>query len=168
MVAPLQTAGAVDLAQLAYVSAFAAVGAWLYFCSAYTGRSLHRESSYRRLAVGVFLVVVAVELTNPLHGLYFSVEPVATPFPHLAVDHHLLHWLAMGLAYYVEDDGPGIPEGERESVFEFVETSTAGGSGLGLAIVATVADAHGWTRRVTRSENGGARFEFGGVDAVRE
>lgn len=290
--------------------------------------------------------MVVVKLTNPLHGLYLSAEPVATPFPHLAVDHHLLHWLAMGLAYslaavggfmlfelfaqtgsdtrpllvlaaltglpvatsvageysdrvldmtyepigvaafavgvlfvylerfrtvklagevgdsvivvdesdeirdsngharegadvddplpvslsataerswatvdapdadlvvvsdlrfladgdrlrqlfenlfrnsvehaaadvtvtvgaleggdgfYVKDDGPGIPE--RESVFEFGETSTAGGSGLGLAIVATVADAHGWTRRVTRSETGGARFEFGEVDAVRE
>jgi signal transduction histidine kinase len=81
------------------VVGFAAIGAWLYFCSAYTGRNHHREPGYRRLAVGVFLLVVAVKLTNPVHGLYFSAEAVATPFPHLAVDHHLLHWLAMGLSY---------------------------------------------------------------------
>ena len=30
---------------------FAAVGPWLYFCSAYTGRSLHRSPTLRRAAV---------------------------------------------------------------------------------------------------------------------
>ena len=75
------------------------VGPWLYFCSAYTGRSLHRAAILRRLAVGVFLVIVLVKLTNPLHHLYFRAEFVTTPFPHLAVQTLLLHWLVMGVAY---------------------------------------------------------------------
>jgi len=78
---------------------FAAVGAWLYFCSAYTGRSLHEDATYRRAAVVVFVFVVGLKLTNPLHGLYFTATPTATPFPHLAVEHSLLHWASMGLAY---------------------------------------------------------------------
>ena len=75
------------------------IGPWLYFCSAYTGRTLHRQPTYRRLAVGVYLVIVSVKLTNPIHGLYFTSEIVLTPFPHLLVEHGVLHWVAMGLAY---------------------------------------------------------------------
>jgi signal transduction histidine kinase len=75
------------------------VGPWLYFCSAFTGRTLHRSRVLQRLAIGVFLAIVAVKLTNPIHGLYFRAELVTTPFPHLAVQHLLLHWIAMGLAY---------------------------------------------------------------------
>jgi signal transduction histidine kinase len=81
------------------VVGFAAVGAWLYFCSAYTGRGLHRNTTYRRIGLAVFGVVIALKLTNPVHGLYFTTTTATTPFPHLAVEHHLLHWLAMGLSY---------------------------------------------------------------------
>jgi len=46
----------------------------------------------------------------------------------------------------VEDDGPGIPEPERERVFERfhrLSGQKATGSGLGLSIVRRVADVHG-------------------------
>jgi len=77
----------------------AAVGPWLYFCSAYTGRTLHRDRTYRRVLLGVFLLIVAVKLTNPIHGLYYEASYATVPFAHLAISHQLLHWLAMGLAY---------------------------------------------------------------------
>ncbi|WP_135819822.1 sensor histidine kinase [Halostella litorea] len=60
--------------------------------------------------------------------------------------------------FYVADDGPGIPEGEREKVFED-GFSDGGSTGLGLTIVEEVAAAHGWTVSVGGSESGGARFE---------
>ncbi len=81
------------------VAGFAAVGPWLYFCSAYTGRSLHRNPMIRRVAVGVFLLVVAVKVTNPIHHLYFTTEVVTTPFVHLAITHGIFHWIVMGLSY---------------------------------------------------------------------
>ncbi|MFW5978058.1 MAG: ATP-binding protein [Halohasta sp.] len=81
------------------VVGLATVGPWLYFCSAYTGRTLHRNRTYRRVAVGTYLSIVAVKLTNPMHGLYFTSETVSQPFPHLLIDHGVLHWVAMGLAY---------------------------------------------------------------------
>lgn len=65
----------------------------------------------------------------------------------------------------VDDDGGGVPEGERQRVFErFVRLDDArsrddGGNGLGLAIVAEIVAAHGGTVTVAQSPLGGARFE---------
>jgi signal transduction histidine kinase len=44
-------------------------------------------------------------------------------------------------------------------VFDFGH-SGASGSNVGLAVVRDVAEAHGWSVRVTEAETGGARFEF--------
>ncbi|OYR39419.1 HAMP domain-containing sensor histidine kinase [Halorubrum sp. Eb13] len=65
--------------------------------------------------------------------------------------------------FFVEDDGPGIPEIERDSVFERGYSSESEGSGLGLAIVASVVSAHGWEIAVTDAPNGGTRFEVSDV-----
>ena len=74
--------------------------------------------------------------------------------------------LSDGDGFYVADDGPGVPPGERESVFETGYSTAENGVGFGLAIVERVADAHGWEVRVTDSQSGGARFEVSNVDVV--
>jgi PAS domain S-box-containing protein len=66
--------------------------------------------------------------------------------------------------FYVADDGPGIPEDEREQVFEAGHSTSENGTGFGLAIVKQITEAHGWDVRVTDSEVGGARFEISGVE----
>jgi len=66
--------------------------------------------------------------------------------------------------FYVADDGPGIPEDEREDVFDHGYTTSDGGTGLGLKIVRQVVEAHGWSITVTESADGGARFEIRGVE----
>ena len=67
--------------------------------------------------------------------------------------------------FAVADDGPGIPEDDRDRVFEWgYTTDEEGGLGLGLCIVREIAEAHGWTLSVTESAAGGARFEVRGVD----
>ncbi|WP_080505254.1 sensor histidine kinase [Halorubrum aethiopicum] len=70
--------------------------------------------------------------------------------------------------FYVADDGPGIPEEEREEVFEPGHTTAEEGTGFGLAIVERIAEAHGWTVSVTEGRDGGARFEFAGVETHGE
>ena len=61
----------------------------------------------------------------------------------------------------IDDNGSGIPEGERKAVFErFTRGSTAGksGSGLGLALVAQQAFLHGGSTSLHDSPLGGARL----------
>lgn len=63
----------------------------------------------------------------------------------------------------IDDDGPGIPEGDRAVVFErfarLDPARTTGGSGLGLALVGDIVTRGGGTIAVTDSPLGGARFE---------
>ncbi len=63
----------------------------------------------------------------------------------------------------VDDRGPGIPEAERERVFDRFhrrEGTSAEGSGLGLAIVRAVARQHGATLRLLDAPQGGLRAEL--------
>jgi signal transduction histidine kinase len=68
--------------------------------------------------------------------------------------------------FFVEDDGPGIPEADRERVFERSYTTGEAGTGFGLAIVEGIVGAHDWEIRVTGGTDGGARFEITGVESV--
>lgn len=62
----------------------------------------------------------------------------------------------------IADDGPGIPESQRERVFErFVRldescTRSSGGTGLGLPIVAQIVHAHRGSVAVADGPSGGA------------
>lgn len=67
---------------------------------------------------------------------------------------------------WVDDDGPGISEGERERIFErFIRLDDArtrdrGGAGLGLAVVHSAVEQMEGTIEVLDSPLGGARFEI--------
>ena len=66
---------------------------------------------------------------------------------------------------YVADDGPGLPDDERDRV-ELTDfgVSPGGGTGIGLAIVEHVAAAHGWTLEVDESPEGGFRATLVGAE----
>jgi len=65
----------------------------------------------------------------------------------------------------VDDDGPGVPEADRERVFdrftrlEAGRGGVSGGAGLGLALVHALVVGRGGTVRMTASPCGGARVE---------
>ena len=84
---------------LGLIFGFATVWAWLYFASAYTERSLHMNQTLRRLSVAVFLIVVSIKITNPLHGLYFTTTQATVPFDYLAINHGIVHWVSTSLSY---------------------------------------------------------------------
>jgi len=65
--------------------------------------------------------------------------------------------------FYVADDGPGIPEENRERVFESAYSTVQDNTGFGLAIVTEIVDAHGWDVTITESASGGAQFTITGV-----
>jgi len=65
--------------------------------------------------------------------------------------------------FYVADDGPGIQPEQRNEVLAPGSSGLHHGTGLGLAVVQKMARAHDWSLAVTESEDGGAQFEFRGV-----
>jgi signal transduction histidine kinase len=66
----------------------------------------------------------------------------------------------------VSDDGPGVPRGEANEIFERFYRADAsrsrasGGAGLGLAIVKQLVEAHGGSVRVANGTGHGATFSF--------
>jgi signal transduction histidine kinase len=62
----------------------------------------------------------------------------------------------------VDDAGPGIPEEDRERIFEPFyrrrDTTQPTGAGLGLAIVRQIARIHGGEVSCAPREGGGSRF----------
>jgi len=67
-------------------------------------------------------------------------------------------------AFYIADDGCGIPKDQRERAFEIGETTSREGTGLGLPIIRRIAEAHGWNIQLAESIDGGAKFVFTNVD----
>jgi len=74
----------------------------------------------------------------------------------MASSHEVLVW--------VDDEGPGLPKGREEAIFEMFERgrkeSATPGVGLGLAICRAIVEAHGGTIRGETRPGGGARFTF--------
>jgi two-component system sensor histidine kinase TctE len=65
----------------------------------------------------------------------------------------------------VEDEGPGVPKGQREMIFQRfygIPPASIGpmddGSGLGLAIVRGIARAHGGQVELVDARGGGSVF----------
>jgi len=68
------------------------------------------------------------------------------------------------IALWVEDDGPGLPQGREEELFEsFARGDTRKSrksAGLGLAISRAIVEAHGGTIRAEPREGHGTRIVF--------
>jgi signal transduction histidine kinase len=79
------------------------------------------------------------------------------PGTHIAITGHVDNG---EIRLVVRDDGPGIPEREREAIFErFYRLSAAGsGSGLGLAIARGLVALHGGRMWVESHNGGGSMF----------
>lgn len=60
----------------------------------------------------------------------------------------------------VADDGPGLPPGQVEQVFDPFFSTRERGSGLGLAIAKRIVEAHGGRISAANRPEGGARFSF--------
>ena len=68
-------------------------------------------------------------------------------------------------AFFIEDDGCGIPEDQRDDILDHGYTTNQDGSGYGLSVVRHIVDAHDWELHVTDGTDGGTRFEISGIEA---
>jgi Osmosensitive K+ channel histidine kinase len=104
---------------------------------------------------------VSVDSRAVVEALYNLVENAAKYSPpgsaiHIAAARH-----DGDVRFSIEDEGPGIPASERESVFEryYRGEKSESGLGMGLAIVRGIIEAHGG-RIWVESGKKGARFVF--------
>ena len=68
------------------------------------------------------------------------------------------HSAVSGIAVVIDDNGPGVPLAQRQSIFTPFVTTKDHGTGLGLAIAHTMVGLHGGELSVDESPAGGARF----------
>ena len=112
------------------------------------------ENAFKHAQTRILLTV------QPSGGQPTAMQPGAGPMGDGLSDTSPLQ---AGLCVHIDDDGPGIPEGERERVFEnFVRLETSrsrdsGGTGLGLAVVRALMLAHGGEVQLGVSPLGGTR-----------
>lgn len=66
--------------------------------------------------------------------------------------------------FYIEDNGPGIPDEHRDQVFDHGFTTRDNGHGYGLSVVRTIVNAHGWDIIAVDAQSSGARFEITGIE----
>jgi two-component system, OmpR family, sensor histidine kinase KdpD len=144
----------------------------------------------KQLCSAVEIVAGAVEpLRRALEGRPLEIE-VSDTLPEFEADHELLQ-IALRqfidnavkyspanrririaatatdsqMTFTVEDEGPGIPEGERPKVFErfyrlAATRQSISGAGLGLAIAKDIAEAHGGTAWVNSDAPAGSAFHL--------
>ncbi|MEO3858730.1 ATP-binding protein [Acrocarpospora sp. B8E8] len=108
---------------------------------------------------GVMVDAVPIQIVRLLHNLLDNAHRHAASGVTVGV-----HRVGDRAELTVTDDGPGVPEAERDHIFErFARLDTArsrnqGGSGLGLAISRDIAHAHHGTLHVEEAPAHGARF----------
>lgn len=105
-------------------------------------------------------VAVEVETNEPVLGYPAAIERVVMNLVQNASQHGGQHIIVRvtDLGFEVEDDGPGIPPGERERIFEpfYRLRPSASGSGLGLSLVKEVIARHNGGVYILDAPGGGA------------
>ena len=104
-------------------------------------------------------IEVAVDEARPISGDAGAIERVVINLVQNAIEHGGRHVIirVVGSIFEVEDDGPGIPPEERESVFEPFHRlrPLSTGAGLGLNLVQQVVERHGGHVTILGAPNGG-------------
>jgi signal transduction histidine kinase len=112
---------------LGLIVGLAAVGSWLYFCSAYANESYHRQPFFRWTALAVYAGIIALKLTSPVHDLYFTTAFATDPFPHLVIQFGVAHWIVTGFAYALSAVGFYV-------LYDVFQDSTHATTRLGLLV----------------------------------
>ncbi len=103
----------------------------------------------------------AVLIERVLCNLLENAAKYTPPGSHITISASLRGMYADVTVY---DDGPGLPQGREDAIFEKFtrgeRESAKPGVGLGLAICRAIVEAHGGTIAATASPAGGAAFVF--------
>jgi signal transduction histidine kinase len=122
-------------------------------------RRTDRLTIQSRLTPGVSVNAIPTQIGRVLNNLLDNAQRHARYLIRIEVNRNGDH-----AELAVTDDGEGIPETDRERIFQrFTRLDTSrsrdqGGTGLGLAIARDIVEAHEGSIRVEENPEGGARF----------
>lgn len=129
--------------------------------------------SWRLVEAGDATLVVRDTLDLVVEGDYQRLRQVFENLYRNAVEHGgsdttvTVGPLEARPGFFIEDDGPGLPEDHRNEIFELGFSTREEGTGFGLAIVAEIIRTHGWNLTPGESASGGTRFEMTGVKRAK-
>ena len=95
------------------------------------------------------------QLRQVFLNLFLNAEQAAGPGGSMSVS---VRNGEAGAVVAVSDDGPGVPEGDREKIFYPYYSTKEGGTGLGLAVADRIVQEHHGTIEVDSSPGAGATF----------
>ncbi|MBV8046031.1 MAG: PAS domain S-box protein [Paludibacterium sp.] len=108
----------------------------------------------------------SVRIGQVMRNLLTNAIKFSPPESRIGVEARIIHSAGFPVVWVqVTDQGPGIPAGELESIFDkFIQSSStktgAGGTGLGLAICREIIHAHQGEIFADNAAGGGAQFSF--------
>lgn len=77
------------------------VPAWFYFCSVLSNSEYHKFRWLRISTIIALALMIIIKLTNPIHGLYFTLGTETEPFTHIVVEAGPLHFSVTLFSYIV-------------------------------------------------------------------
>jgi len=119
-------------------------------------RVRERRSNVRHARMPACSLAIAFD-----HLVQILVNVIGNALDHAGEQRHVTIWGAKrgrDVEIGVDDDGPGIPLDERESIFTFGYRARSSGAGLGLAVVRRLLERVGGNACATESPLGGARI----------
>lgn len=133
-----------------------------------------REEFYEKSSYNPDNVSISVDcdLTTPantslIQQLFYALYENSIQHNTPPVEVHVSD-LAFENGFAVEDNGTGIPDTYKNSVFETGISFDSSGTGNGLAVIDRITEGHQWTVNLTDSADGGARFEFTNMDQTEK
>lgn len=124
-------------------------------------RELLGDADYEDHGVELLVSVHGGLCARLFHVLYDNAIKVASPARARIVTRAALR-AGGGVTVDVSDDGPGVPDAVRETLFEPLVSARKGGSGLGLALAKRIAEAHGATIALVQDTSATFRIELPG------
>lgn len=124
-----------------------------------TARELLPEADYEDEGAELLVAVHGGLCARLFHVLYDNAIRIASPARARIVTRATAR-AGGGVTVEVSDDGPGVPEAVRETLFEPLVSARKGGSGLGLALAKRIAEAHGATIALVPGTSATFRIEL--------
>lgn len=73
---------------------------WMYFASAFSGKKYHKNNQIAMLTIITVLGIIILKLTNPIHGLYFTIESAEYVSVSYGWIHNVITFFAYSISLY--------------------------------------------------------------------